>query len=206
MSECVICPHKPKPTEGESLACFDCSNRVLRHLRELEEYLPTLSLLRGNQGMGEYSPPVFESKSPANDAVIVHTDPRSGYDDGYGAVAVIASWSTLAAEERGFTVDRYALGQIAQLRANHSWITAQSWVDEYAGELRQVHSAVRALACDPVPKSVGRCISIDKRGDECGGKVFELDDASGVRCSKCRRTYSGLDLDRLRVANEREAS
>lgn len=45
MSECVICPPgKAKDAERDSLACFGCANRILRHLRELEDILPTLSL------------------------------------------------------------------------------------------------------------------------------------------------------------------
>lgn len=201
---CVLCPSKPKQIE-HGLVCFGCSNRLLRLLRELEEYLPTLSLLKGSAGMGEYSPPQFGSKTPANDTVIHHTDWRSQWDalDGLGAVATIHSWARAVREDREFHPPKYVTltSEVSALRANHDWIICQPFVDEYATELREVHAAVRAAAHDPIPRSVGRCISVGQRG-ECGGAVYELDDASGVRCSVCRRIYTGLDCARFHAAQE----
>lgn len=222
---CVICERNRDSTDPEALLCLKCGQRILRHLRELEEYLPTLSLLKPVVGSTEYISSQFGSRSPANDAVITHLDPRSDvtawnpetsrywrscgcyvgecpHRPDLGAVNIVGSWARLAAEERGVTVEAHWIQQIGLLRRNHSWVCQQPWVDEFAAQLRQVHSSVRALAKDPVPRSVGKCISLDQRGDECRGDVFEMDDASGVRCSKCRRLYSGLDLDRLRVAQE----
>jgi len=209
---CVVCStkEKPKPAEPGKMVCFKDSGRILRYLRELEEYLPTLSLLKSPPGITEYSAPVFGSRSPANDSAIVHTDWRSEssnltgeMDGGMGALGVVASWARAVREERGLEGPQRATltTEVTCLRSNHDWITAQPFVDEYAKELRDVHGMVRSLAHDPVPRPVGKCIRF-KGNVECKGDVFELDDASGVRCSRCGDVYTGLDLDRLRVAQE----
>lgn len=202
---CVVCPPgKQDKAEGGSLVCFSCSNRILRLLRELEEYLPTLTITKTVKDGGRGAPG-FGSQSPADDNVLHHTDWRSGWDalDGLGAVATIHSWAKAVREDRAYEPPRYVTlsTEIAALRNNHSWLICQPFVDEYAAELREVHSAVRAAANDPVPKSVGRCITVHTHG-ECGGKVYELPDFSGVKCSTCNRIYTGLALDRLRVSQE----
>lgn len=247
MIHCVVCSTESHPREAEhGLLCHGDSNRILRHLRELEEYLPTLSLEKSPAGSEPVTGPGFSSRSPSNDSVIVHTDPRSGADfltrqvtkprydkhgnqvlDGHGrpvadpvlnengdpvveaigepsmgALGVVSSWAQVVTEERGVKPSTSAFLDISLLRMNHDWIAHQVWVDEYASELRQVHAAVRVLAHDPVPRSVGSCISIDKRGYDCGGQVFEMDDASGVKCSKCNRRYDGTDLIRFRIAQD----
>lgn len=210
MIHCVVCSTEKHPREAEhGLLCHGDSNRILRHLRELEEYLPTLSLEKSPAGSEPVTGPGFGSRSPANDAVLVHTDPRSDYSDRdgvmtgeLGALGVVSSWAQVVIEERCIKSSPSAFLDISLLRRNHDWIAHQSWVDEYASELRQVHAAVRVLAHDPVPRSVGSCISIDRRGYDCGGQVFEMDDASGVKCSKCSRRYDGTALIRFRLAQD----
>lgn len=203
-----VCPvHKPADEwQAGQKACFRCSNRILRQLRELEEYLPTLSLYKTVSG-GEGRKKGFGSSSPANDTAIHHTDWRTTPSalDGMGAVATIHEWAESVRDERGIDPpERMSVfAELHALRHNHAWIICQAWVADYATELREIHSAVRAAANDPVPRSVGRCIQILKHG-ECGADVYELPDASGVQCSNqaCRRVYTGLDLDRLRIAQE----
>lgn len=205
MTNCVVCPQaKPKQAEDGKLVCFACSNRILRCLRELEDYLPTLSLLKTVSG-GEGRQPGFGSRSPANDTAIHHTDWRTTPSalDGMGAVATVHEWATNVREDRGLQppAGLSFWGEIEALRVHHSWIVCQPFVDAYAAELREIHAAVRAAANDPIPRSVGRCIHQLKHG-ECGADVYELPDASGVKCSACGRIYTGLDYDRLRVAQQ----
>lgn len=207
MSECVVCPGaKPAQAEAGKQVCFRCSNRILRDLREIEEYLPTLSLLKTVTG-GEGRSPGFGSRSPANDTAIHHTDWRTTPSalDGMGAVATVHEWAKNVREGRGMEPPASLTfwGEVHALRVNHAWIVCQEWVADYAGELREIRAAVRAAANDPVPRSVGRCIHQLKHG-ECGADVYELPDASGVKCSnqECGRIYTGLDYDRLRVAQQ----
>lgn len=207
MSNCVACPpERAKTAEPHKLVCFNCSNRVLRCLRELEDYLPTLSLLKtvtGDPGRKTG----FGSSSPANDSAIHHTDWRTTPSalDGMGAVATVHEWATQVREDRGVECPTKltVFAELEALRTHHAWIMNQPWVADYAQELREIHSAVRSVANDPIPRAVGRCITI-RQGGECGADVYELPDASGVKCSDkaCGRIYTGLDLDRLHVAQE----
>lgn len=206
---CVVCPPgKPSKTEGGQLVCFHCSNRILRWLRELEDYLPTLTVTRTATGITDRGKPGFASQSPADDNVLHHTDWRTGWDalDGLGAVATIHSWARAVREDRAFQPPTYIslTSEVEALRTNHQWLICQPFVDEYARELREIHVAVRAAANDPVPRSVGRCITLGSRG-ECGGKVYERPDLEAVQCATCHRIYSGLELLRLRVAQEETA-
>jgi hypothetical protein len=206
MTDCLVCPpSKPREAEAGKQVCFHCSNRVLRHLGELEDYLPTLSLLKTKGGDGGGRKPGFGSSSPANDTVIHHTDWRTTPSalDGMGAVATVHEWAKQVREDRGLECPRTlsVFSELHALRTHHAWIMAQPWVADYAGEVREIHAAVRAAANDPIPRSVGRCIHQLRHG-ECGADVYELPDASGVKCSTCGRIYTGLDLDRLRVAQE----
>lgn len=207
MTDCQVCPpSKPREAEQGKQVCFHCSNRILRLLRELEEYLPRLSLLKGRGG-SERGRPGFGSSSPVHDAAIHHTDWRTTPSalDGMGAVATVHEWATNVREGRG--IDPPASlsfwGEVEALRHNHAWIVCQDWVADYAAELREIHAAVRATAGDPIPRSVGKCIAIRQSG-ECGADVFELADASGVKCSDraCGRTYTGVALIRLQLSNE----
>jgi hypothetical protein len=170
----------------------------------LEDYLPRLSLLKAVSGEAGRKPG-FGSQSPANDHVIHHTDWRTTPTalDGMGAVATVHSWATNVREDRDLLppTNISVWTELEALRQHHSWIVCQDFVNSYAEELREIHAAVRAAANDPIPHSVGRCISILAHG-ECRGDVYELPDASGVRCTSCRRVYTGLDLDRLRMAQE----
>lgn len=206
MTTCVVCPGaKPKEAEAPKLVCFACSNRILRYLRELEHYLPTLSLLKTVGGKGGGRKPGFGSSSPANDTAIHHTDWRTTPSalDGVGAVATVHEWAKNVREGRSLQppASLSFWGEIEALRHNHAWIVCQEWAADYATELREIHSAVRAAANDPIPRSVGKCIHQLKHG-ECGADVYELADASGVQCSACGRIYTGLDYDRLRVAQQ----
>lgn len=208
---CVVCPpHNQKHATGGAVVCFDCSNRILRWLRELEEYLPTLPLIKARKDTGRGSPG-FRSTPNANLDAILHTDPRSDSSDRHGhitdelgALGVIDSWVRVVVEEHGVTPPRTAYLGLPLLRASHAWITCMPWVSEYADDLRKVHAAVRAVAGDPIPRPVGHCIKVwpDR---ECHGSVYDLADASGVQCASCGETYTGLALVRLRVAQQ-EAS
>lgn len=205
MTNCLVCPEaKPREAEAGKQVCFHCSNRILKHLRELEEYLPHLSLLktRGDGGRGR---PGFGSSSPVNDAAIHHTDWRTTPSalDGMGAVATVHEWAVNVREGRDMAPPAALSfwGEVDALRQNHAWIVCQEWVGDYATELREIHAAVRAVAADPIPRAVGRCIAILSSG-ECGADVFELGDASGVKCSSCGRTYTGVALIRLQLSNE----
>jgi DNA-directed RNA polymerase subunit RPC12/RpoP len=204
---CVVCPPKSprKAEQGGYLVCFRCSNRILHWLRELEDYIPTLTVTKTVRGNDGRTPPGFASSPPADLDVLFHTDWRSDFDslDGQGVLNNLHMWARTIREDRAVDPpERVTLtSEIACLRGSHQWITCQPYVDEYAGDLRQLHAAVRASANDPVPQAVGACITVQQSG-ECGGTVYERADLEAVQCSTCHRIYTGLELVRLRAAQE----
>jgi hypothetical protein len=81
-----------------------------------------------------------------------------------------------------------------------------NWVGDLHDDLRELHATARTLAHDQPPAALGTCLVID-----CGGIVYPTTirhqdgtEEEGARClnSSCRRTYHGLDLVRLGVAQE----
>jgi len=217
VTDCVICSTDQRHVQAQEpgLVCFKDSNRILRWLRELEEWVPVLPTLKMATGIREYQRPQFGSRSPANDAALVHADHRSAlhaYElrDGervsvltcgcpafsgcehrqeLGAVAVVASWAAAVREELDMPPGRPDAfsDDVTLLRRQHHWITQQPWVDEYAKELRDADHAVRAIVGDPVPRSQGKCIRW-KRDKECKGDVYEFVNVVSV---EPRRVESG---------------
>lgn len=77
-------------------------------------------------------------------------------------------------------------------------ITAQADVDTFDAEVTWVRRALRNAHGITQPRPLGRCLSVD-----CRGQVWRTDDAA--KCDRCGRVYAHLDLVRLR-ANEERAS
>lgn len=204
VQSCLVCPPgRPRHADDGTQVCFGCSNRILRHLRELEEYLPTLQLTKA-RGSVERAAPGFRSSPPVNLDAVLHTDPRSDASDRHGVMAdelgalgVVDSWVRVVVEELGITPPATAYLGLPLLRTNHAWITHQRWVDEYADDLRRVHAAVRAAAGDPLPCVVGKCLDV-----ACDGDVYEEIQTGGARCARCDRPYDGLGLVKIQLARE----
>lgn len=201
VQNCATCPpgNPHQAQDGGYLVCWNCSNRLLRWLRELEDYLPTLSLIKATSG-GERGAPGYASRPPLDMNALFHTDWRSDYDplDGIGALACLHMWTRTVREERAIDPPEHITlaSEIGCLRSNHQWLTCQPFIDELADDLRKVHGAVLAVAGDPAPRSVGRCITVHQHG-ECGGKVYE-------RPRRWRRAVRHLP-PRLRWTRPREA-
>src|SRR5690606_8920744 len=64
MEPCLICGGDDERKHMPNwLGCLECSNRVLKWLREIEEYLPRLSLIKPVTGGENVSGPGFGSRS-----------------------------------------------------------------------------------------------------------------------------------------------
>lgn len=218
----------------DSLLCEDCITWVVGVLRDTEECIGLLSLVKAVRPGGGVNPNAgYESSSPAADHVLVMLDPRSkangvgrtltGPDDEPEpalSVAVIGSWARLSWWERTSpTLRRLLTGPITvresvtELQVNNRWITAQTWVVDYVDELTRLHRQAAAAIGDGPPAPVASCTRTFPDG-VCGGGVVvwhRLDDTGhhadgGARCLTCRKSYPGIELIRLRLAQNREAS
>jgi hypothetical protein len=190
---------------------------LVRKLADIEVYLSIVSARKLRLGDTALVS-VFESEPPLRLEVVAMLDPRTeingspglAYPDGEDDVldeipniwADLDGWSRIVQEEHP---DHPSGDGPWYLRVWCSWICQQPWVDECAMDITRVHTALRA-ACRDIPEGTkGQCISILPNGVECGADVFSTPDGNGVRCSACRRLYTGLDLARLHVAQRKTA-
>ncbi|WP_394621266.1 hypothetical protein JNUCC0626_19875 [Lentzea sp. JNUCC 0626] len=198
-------------------ACEYCTERMQRHLREVETYAV---IIRATKTPGRGQPavrraPGFGSSIPGRADALVADDYRSrstgdGPDDVerdvrslLGTLHGITSWLRQERDEpppRG-TLDLSR--EIGWLLPRVEWCATQQWVDELAGDISELHHQARRLAGDSPPKAVGPCLTAS-----CTGRVYPaliLDHRTalrqrveGGRCSRCPRIYDWLDLINVR--------
>ncbi|MGH3095491.1 MAG: hypothetical protein ACRDMV_05760 [Streptosporangiales bacterium] len=211
MNSCAICSTTDRMIQAEpdAYACWRCSERLIRWLREVEACLLAMTAVPVVGGDDGRRTAVFESRSPANDDVISATDIRTGIDRHQphpGAMAALTSWCAQVADERGMRGAREATptALCGYLRGHNPWIIAQPWVDEYHAELAGVRSQVRSLAGFAPEPPYGKCWVLFTDG-ECGGPLFWTDERDALRCGDCGRIYTGHELVRWQVGQQ-EAS
>lgn len=211
--KCLLCGNE---NSGHRYAGPKCTTRLQRQLRDLDTYATwflTPQPYRGATGRGA---PGYGSRSPARDDVIVAMDVRSdgvvkGEDDSPtpivsipGGIRYIATWvsrmdgsrDTVPTTVRACVA--YLLGRVPHL------VMEKDAIVTFNDQVGTLYSQARALAHDTPPKPLGNCLVVG-----CDGKVFPLavlrdtdSNGDGARCQSCLRTYNGLDLVRLSVAQE----
>ena len=212
LRSCVIpgCPARTE-LEPDAYACPNCRLRLVRKLADIETYLDIVSPVPGRGAPGPRSTG-YESRPPLRLDVVAMLDPRTEINGASGAVyadgeddvldevpnihADLDGWSQILREEHP---DHPAGSGAWFLRTWCAWACQQSWIDEMARDVGRVHGALRAACGDAPGKPFGRCLD-----EACGGNVYRRsDDPQDIRlrCERCRTTYSGLDLVRIRSAS-----
>lgn len=88
---------------------------------------------------------------------------------------------------------------ITFLRRERHWIAQQPFLDDYTAELAYLHRWCATAAGDSMwPKPIGHCPT-DRT------PLFNTIGVDEVTCSKCKQTWSGVHLIRLRLMLEQEA-
>lgn len=196
------------PTLGRHL-CPDCTETLRVRLRSCEDYIRILSAAPV-RGATSRRKPGYGSVSPARDDVISMMDRRSAItalspddeqDPPLNVVEVLGGWARIVDDEcYGGTRRPATLGDaLTTLLVSTEWMAAQPWIDECMTDLRNLHNQLRAVCGDSPPRSIASC-NATFYGPTCGGPVFAVE--SGARCSSCAAHYDGLDLVRLRMAQE----
>ena len=170
-----------------------------------------------------------ESSVPGRLGVMALTDRRAQFwredDDAIPNVpGALESWLRLVEEERGvkllpfqravFAVDRRgcvvpAAGlvrwrlpltvTIRLLRRERHWIAAQPWIDDYVSDLAELHLALaRGIGDSMWPKPIGQC-------PNCRRKLYVTVGVDAVTCKRCKASWEGVHLARLRLMFEQEA-
>jgi len=197
----------PYPAAPGRLACAPCEERLMGVLGDLADRYATLQTADEliPHSSGERGSPGFGPRSPAVDALLVHSDVRTKWssEHGYGALAVIESWARLIREETGAAVppgrarmDR----ELRTIRFHWDHIMRSRWVDEFA---REVQEASRALTMagrltERVMR-IGPCPGLVDAGDAaitgetvyrvCGETLLVRASAEEIRCRACGATW-----------------
>jgi hypothetical protein len=204
-----------EPVEREfGFACkrhYHWIDRTLRQIEELFALLPDV-LLPAVGGDGRSGTRVG-SPAPGRVEVMAITDKRAktpidlraepdreGVRDVPDLPGTLASWARLVVEERATTDE--LTGAVSQsirvLRRERLWIARQEWLDDYAGEMGELHRAVaRAVGEDMWPRPVGRCPN-----DQA--PLYNTIGLDEITCRKCRTTWAGVHIARLRLIFEQE--
>lgn len=195
------------------LVCHRCSDDLRTVLDDIDDLYRAVTdiddLIPGGHGDtgGARKPP--GPRSPAMDAVLVHTDHRTRGNDRPAALACIEGWARLVREERSLDVaadqmlttvpaGRITMGrELGTLRFHWDWIMAQAWVDDFAVEMADLARALRQVSRLEVPVlRIGKCptplITITLPGDDtgpitldCGASLQVRTDATEIRCRNC---------------------
>jgi hypothetical protein len=197
------CPRRAAPG---TLVCPPCSenlrgvlDRLQRTYGALTEFDELLPGGRGGDGMRRVPGP----RSPARDAILAHTDPRSRDDS---ALAVVTSWARWVRAERSIDVEpakmlaTVPMGRVSMarelgtLRFHWDWIMASPEVPWFAEAMRSVAVALRQVRgeLDRVTR-VGRCPTVvvvipREDGDihlACGASLRVKPGADVIRCRNC---------------------
>jgi hypothetical protein len=198
-----VCP----PCSEKLRGVLDALERTYAAVTELDELIP------GGHGPSDGGRRVPGSRSPANDGVLVHTDPRSTVLPGASpaALATIVGYARLVRDER--TVDvapRLMRGTVptgratmrrecATLRFNWDWIMGQPWVDQFATDLGAVLHGLKTLQGGQTRVvRIGTCpvalvaltlpdatmVTLD-----CGASLRVKVSDSEIRCRNCGTTW-----------------
>lgn len=158
------------------------------------------------------------SPAPGRVEVMALTDPRAktpidldGEDDVPDLPGSLSSWAVMviheqteddldARERRVAMIDGTVVRSVSFLRRERMWIAAQPWLDDYVSELAALHRAVALAVGDSMwPRPIGKCPN-----DQA--PLYNTVGLDQVTCRRCKATWSGVHLARLRLIHEREAA
>jgi hypothetical protein len=204
---CVLCCtygyDRPFPAAPGRYACQPCEERLMGMLGDLADRYATLQTADElvPHSSGERGSPGFGPRSPAVDALLVHSDIRTKWssEHGYGALAVIESWARLIREETGAQpptgrarMDR----ELRTIRWHWDHVMRSRWVDEFAREVQEASRALtnagrlteRVLRVGPCPGLVdvgNAAVTGEAVYRVCGETLLVRASAEEIRCRAC---------------------
>lgn len=145
-----------------------------------------------------------DPQAPMRLEVAVLRDSRTTWDvsqpDAVSVLAITADWATIVREEMRLATPAEATitSEVGTLRAQHDYVIAQAWVDDYAKDIHRAAQALRHVCGEHEGQTVGRCQVVRDDTTACDGPLFP--DRYGlmrVRCARCGETWDQDDLRRL---------
>jgi len=199
---------RPREIPDDRYACGNCVTALRHTLRGIEVYAHLLTIMTlPLQGRGERRSPGFGSRSPARDDVIVALDYRSraagdGPDDEdqptrsiLGSLHQLARWIR-EEQDVNAPLNITVATEIGYLIGAMDFCAHQTWIDDVAGDLRELHAQCRRLAGDQPPRPIGRCTTlIDDH--ECGTPLYMPVRGDTIACVGCHREWRRPEWERL---------
>lgn len=216
------------PDHAERFAGYACKrhyhwiDRTLQQIEELfaltDDVLVKVSSAMSGDGRGGTQ---TGSPAPGRLDVIAFTDPRlvpraehlNWYEnsDGRGGLesnggqvrdlpGSLAQWARMVVEERDATdeLSGCVTESVRVLRRERHWIARQAWLDDYVAELAELHRDVaRAVGDTMWPQPIGKCPN-----DQA--PLYNTIGVDSVTCRRCKATWSGVHLARLRLIHEQD--
>lgn len=199
---------RPAEIPAARYACTQCVTALRHTLRGIEVYAHLLTIMTlPMQGRGERRSPGFGSRSPARDDVIVALDYRSrtagdGPDDEdqptrsiLGSLHQLARWIR-EEQDVNAPLNITVATEIGYLIGAMDFCAHQTWIDDVAGDLRELHAQCRRLAGDQPPKPIGRCPSLLDDG-ECRTPLYTPVRGEDIYCAGCGRIWPKAEWLRL---------
>jgi hypothetical protein len=199
---------RPHETADDRFACGNCVTALRHTLRGIEVYAHLLNIMvMPMQGRGERHSPGYGSRPPTNLDRVVALDYRSrtggeGDDDEerptrsiLGTLHQLARWIR---EEQDIAAPRNITitTEIGYLLGAMEFCAHQTWIDDVANDLRDLHAQVRRQANDQPPAPFGRCPTLLDEG-ECGAPLYMPTTGDSVHCHACNREWRRPEWERL---------
>jgi hypothetical protein len=139
-------------------------------------------------------------------------DPAKGKLTGNGSDiptfdAWLDGWAQYIREGRHMgdeNADRSVTGNTWLIRNHLGWLAGDDWLPQFVRELRHAHRALEVGIGKSPKRPLGKCY-LEFNDKECEGSIWLSDDAKGARCGRCKMTWTGIELIRLRLALEMTA-
>lgn len=199
------------------LVCHRCSHllrQAVDHLGRLYDGLQDVDeLTPGGHPDGTGTRTIPGPKSPAVDALLVHSDPRSyaRVGDHPAALATIAGWARFIREERSLDTPPTELRrtvpagrismerELATIRFHWDWLMARPVVAQFEADVHEVISGLEYVRrMNPPAIRIGKCpvvttIETLPDGGElpllCGTSLRVRPDDTDVRCRGCHTVW-----------------
>lgn len=199
---CVVCCTAiPADSVPGQRGCFQCVNRALRMLSDLELWTPTLDATPYPRA--DYGPrrPSYGPRVIIDLDVVAATDYRTVPTEDDHVRSIVGS---LAGIVNAIRVDRgepervthTLTGELAYLRARLTWCAGRADFVNVFLDLADLHRQVEVLVRHERPYIVGRCPRPTAGPRRCGAVLEAWPDAPQISCVRCGGCWSrGQYLD-----------